>query len=143
MSALAHHAMKGRGFDPGSHFGVRRTHATFYASANVNGRHRQIDDGCEIGRGRVSQTRSVSHAPEGENTVRELVVLEPVDKKFRHTTQPTYHYNLLPALFGAKCAREILEHNKCYASSKFDSAPRYYGLCLFQTGNFATGGRVA
>jgi hypothetical protein len=52
------------------------------------------------------------------------------------------HSNLLPAL-GTNYAWEILEHNNSLASSKFDSAPHYYGW-LFQGGTqFATVAGVA
>jgi hypothetical protein len=70
-----------------------------------------------------------------QNSVDQKKILETVCV-YRRNPAP-FHSNLLPAL-GAKCAREILEHNTFLASSKFDSAPHYYGK-LFQHGTgFAT-----
>jgi hypothetical protein len=138
----AHHAMKGRSSYPGSDLGVGSAHAAFDAPAHVNGRHREIYDSRELGCRWMSQTRSIPNAPESENSVREFVVLEPVHEKLRHAAQPHSHSSVLPAIFGAKPAREILEHNACLASPKFDSAPHYYGK-LFQLGTrFATGARA-
>jgi len=53
------------------------------------------------------------------------------------------HCNNSPALFGALPAREELEHNKFLASSKFDSAPHYYGGSFPKRNRFATGARAA
>lgn len=106
MPALAHHAMKGRGLDPGHDFRVGSSHTTLDASADIDGWHCKIDNGREIGRSGVHQARSVSDTFEGENSVGEFVVLEPVDEEFRHAAQPLAHSNS-PArrFFGAICAR--------------------------------------
>jgi hypothetical protein len=76
-----------------------------------------------------------------ESTERSNRVFDRSAIVFEAVSDNNSHSNLLPAL-GAKRAREILEHNRFLASSKFDSAPHYYGK-LFQLGTrFATGARA-
>lgn len=62
-------------------------------------------------------------------------------RRFRRQFQHR-HSNVLPAL-GAKCAREIQEHNTGWLSSYKHAALCFYGLTLFHYWNFATGGRAA
>ena len=75
-----------------------------------------------------------------QNPVHQKEILETV-RVYRRNTAP-FHSRLLPAR-GYAAARDKLEHNNCLASSKFDSAPHYYGRTLFHNGNFATVTSVA
>lgn len=104
-------------------------------------RNPHVNDGLPLRAFPLERGLDEHEARTPQNSIDQKEVVEPV--RVYRGNPPPFHSNVLPALFGAKCAREIVEHTTCCPSSKFDSAPHYYGLALFHIGNFATGGRVA
>jgi hypothetical protein len=101
----AHHTMQRGCLDPGGNVGICGSHAILDAAADINGRHREIYDRCEVGGGGVHQPTSVSNAAEGKDPVRKFVVFEPVDKEFRHVVEPSAHCNFPALIVGATYAR--------------------------------------
>lgn len=109
------------------------------------GRHNDSDDNnldgiaIDAGGGLQSVART-SEDPIGDLVVREPIHEELLCSKWLDKIFVPSHCNA-PALVGAKCAREELEHNACCSSSKFDSAPHYYGVRAVSFRELATGAR--
>jgi hypothetical protein len=98
----------------------------------------QVSDGLSFRRPSIEGRFDEHEACAPQNSVDQKKIVEPIRVNSRN---PAPLHPVLPAL-GANCAREELEHKTFLPSSKFDSAPHYYGW-LFQSGTgFATGARA-